>query len=40
VQSWFFAFMGELLALPDSGEFFAEAIEFARSRLAGGGFNA
>ena len=33
VQSWFFAFMSELLALSESGEVFAEAIERARAQL-------
>jgi transcriptional regulator with XRE-family HTH domain len=33
VQSWFFAFLSELLALSESGELFAEAIERARSQL-------
>ena len=33
VQSWFFKFMSELLALSETGELFAEAIERARSQL-------
>jgi len=33
VQSWFFGFMSELLAMPERGELFAEAIERARAQL-------